>query len=714
MNTFKNLKFFLFLLILINCKSFSQDGWFWLNPLPQGNWLTDVEFTSNNTVYVSGYGGTMMKSTNGGVNFEILANKECGKQIIFINNLTGFSSSANGILKTTNGGNNWRFIPAPVDSVSGYILSPAPLLYGKKSNKIYLSRDLGENWILSLTAYQNEIIYSSFFLNSNTGYAVGSKPDPYLKGRIYRTTSSGISWDTINAALAYGLRSVNFINSNTGFAITFSQPHLIKTTNGGYTWVTILNLVNSSFFNEIVFFDINNGYIKGPYDILCTSNQGSNWYWYSTGPSKNTFLKNLDEGLGIGTYENQNYLYRTTNTGANWLNLSTGFNDDFYDVTFINESTGFTGGYDNIYKTTNGGTNWSVFNLGLEIYDGVNCIIFLNNNTGYAGIDGGQIAKTTNCGLNWHVIQTISTDYIMGISFPDANIGYAITYWGSCMKSTDGGSNWNYLPDGNGHNFRDIIFINNQFGFSGGYDNDSDKAIVRKTDNGGADWTKYYLDSMTSIRDLCMTPNNSLFAAGYNFNSGLYNGVIYRTTDFGNTWLYNRFPKRITSIFFSSVLTGYASTDNNITYKTTNSGVNWFATYCSNNFESLGMYFTNDLTGYAVSPYGQIIKTTTGGGVLISVEPQSYIVPHTFNLYQNYPNPFNPTTKIKFDIPKAMNASLRIYDILGREVSVVVNDFLIPGTYAFDFDGSNLSSGVYFYVLTGEGFVESKKMLLVK
>ena len=712
MNTFKNLKFFLLLLVLINCKPFSQDGWFWLNPLPQGNWLTDVEFTSNNTVYVSGYGGTMMKSTNGGVNFEVLTNKECGKQIIFINSFTGFSSSTDGILKTTNGGNNWRYIPAPVDSVSGYILSPASLLYGKKNNKIYLSRDLGENWILSLTAYQNETIYSSFFLNISTGYAVGSKPDPYLRGRIYRTINSGISWDTINTALAYGLRSINFINSNTGFAITISQPYLIKTTNGGYTWVTVLNLVNSSFFDEIIFFDMNSGYLKGPSDIMCTSNQGSNWF--STGPSKNTYLKNLNEGLGIGIHENRNFLFRTTNTGVNWLNLSTGFNDDFYDVTFINETTGFTGGFDKIYKTTNAGMNWEIYDLGISGWPPfVENIMFIDQNTGYGGVDGGRLIKTTNCGLNWLVYETGQTDHLHGMSFPSVNTGYAVTKYGCNIKTTNGGLNWTILRYDTCA-YGDIIFINDLTGFNGGNHGILDKATIHKTSNGGLSWTKYYLDSMTSIRDLCITPNNSLFAAGYIFNSGLYNGVIYRTTDLGNTWLYNRFPNRISSIFFSSVLTGYASSENNITYKTTNSGVNWFASYCSNNFESWGMYFTNDLTGYAVSPYGQIIKTTTGGGVLISVEPQSYIVPRTYNLYQNYPNPFNPTTKIKFDIPKAMNASLKIYDILGREVSVIVNDFLIPGTYALDFDGSNFSSGVYFYVLIGEGFIESKKMLLVK
>ncbi len=63
----KNLQFYLFALIIIfKCESYSQDGWFWLNPLPQGNYLTDVEFTSNNTVYVSAAGNTLMKSTDGG------------------------------------------------------------------------------------------------------------------------------------------------------------------------------------------------------------------------------------------------------------------------------------------------------------------------------------------------------------------------------------------------------------------------------------------------------------------------------------------------------------------------------------------------------------------------------------------------------------------------------------------------------------------------
>ncbi len=705
----KRLYIFLsFILLLGPDKTHSQDGWFWLNPLPQGNWLTDVEFTSSNTVYVSGYGGTMMKSTNNGVTFSVMSNNECGKSIVFINELTGFSNSTNGILKTTNGGNNWTYIPAPVDSVNDFSTSPQIILYGLKNNKVYISNDLGENWNLSLTAFSDNIFYSLHFPVNSIGYVVGYKPTVFSSSRIHKTTNGGLTWDTIQVNFRFRSKGVYFLNAQTGFVSTFANRNLLlKTTNGGVSWDTVYNFMNSTT-GEIKFFDQNNGYIRGSSDTWLTTNQGSNWtYSYK---SKNTFLKNFNDGIGLDRF----FLFRTTNGGTNWLDLTSGFMDSFYDVTFINSNTGFTGGNNYIYKTTNSGMNWTTFNLGLQIYNGVNNIMFLNQNTGYAGIDGGQIAKTTDCGLNWVITQTVTNDHLYGMSFPSLDTGYAVTKWGSTVKTTNAGIDWTYMSSESERAYEDVIFSNNLTGYLGGYAHDSDKAIIKKTQNGGINWINIFLDSMTIINDLCLSPENDLYAAGYFLNNSVYNGVIYKTTNSGKTWLFNRFPNRISSIHFSSEMTGYASAENNIMYKTTNGGENWFATYCVNYFSSYGLYFSNDNTGYAVSPYGQIIKTTTGGGVLISVEPENYVVPHTYNLYQNYPNPFNPTTKIKFDIPKAMNASLKIYDILGREISVIVNDFLIPGTYAFDFSGSDLSSGVYFYVLTGEGFIESKKMLLVK
>lgn len=106
-------------------------------------------------------------------------------------------------------------------------------------------------------------------------------------------------------------------------------------------------------------------------------------------------------------------------------------------------------------------------------------------------------------------------------------------------------------------------------------------------------------------------------------------------------------------------------------------------------------------------------------GQPIGIVPVSGEVPRGFSLFQNYPNPFNPVTKIKFDIPPGENrgsfiTKLIIYNILGREISILVNEHLQPGKYEVTFDAGNLPSGIYFYRLTGGGYTETKKMLLVK
>lgn len=89
-------------------------------------------------------------------------------------------------------------------------------------------------------------------------------------------------------------------------------------------------------------------------------------------------------------------------------------------------------------------------------------------------------------------------------------------------------------------------------------------------------------------------------------------------------------------------------------------------------------------------------------------------VPETYSLYQNYPNPFNPVTKIRFDIAKPSFTKLVVFDALGREVAVLVNEELKPGTHEVGWDGLNYPSGVYFYKLTAGEFTQTKKMILLK
>jgi subtilisin-like proprotein convertase family protein len=101
-------------------------------------------------------------------------------------------------------------------------------------------------------------------------------------------------------------------------------------------------------------------------------------------------------------------------------------------------------------------------------------------------------------------------------------------------------------------------------------------------------------------------------------------------------------------------------------------------------------------------------------GAVTNIEPISNTVPGTYALHQNYPNPFNPVTNIRFDIPKASNVKLVVYDILGREVKTLVNEFKNPGAYELQFDASNIASGTYFYKIEAGDFVQIKKMVLVK
>jgi len=99
---------------------------------------------------------------------------------------------------------------------------------------------------------------------------------------------------------------------------------------------------------------------------------------------------------------------------------------------------------------------------------------------------------------------------------------------------------------------------------------------------------------------------------------------------------------------------------------------------------------------------------------LLGIRHISGEVPDKFSLSQNYPNPFNPETKIKFDLPSAGIVAIKVYNILGNEISIIVNDYLQPGSYEVKFNGNNFGSGVYFYKLISQNYSNVKKMMLIK
>ena len=129
-----------------------------------------------------------------------------------------------------------------------------------------------------------------------------------------------------------------------------------------------------------------------------------------------------------------------------------------------------------------------------------------------------------------------------------------------------------------------------------------------------------------------------------------------------------------------------------------------------------GIKRVNSVGGCPFVPIGGGAATVNFG---VNVTPFSGItpvsnIPDKFSLSQNYPNPFNPTTNIQFDLPKQGFVSLKVYDVVGKEVATLVNEVKNVGIYDVTFDGANLSSGIYFYRLEVNDFVAVKKMLLVK
>ena len=160
----------------------------------------------------------------------------------------------------------------------------------------------------------------------------------------------------------------------------------------------------------------------------------------------------------------------------------------------------------------------------------------------------------------------------------------------------------------------------------------------------------------------------------------------------------------------SSVI--YVCGSSGLVFKTIDGGVNW-ALHTVPTSQSLNsINFFNNTKGFAVGDSGTILFTSNGG--LTGVDEETMPIPNNFVLYQNYPNPFNPSTVIKYSIAVAGNVTLKIFDLLGREVAKLVNKYHERGNFSVNYEASKLSAGVYIYTLSSGRFSQSKKLMLTK
>ena len=404
------------------------------------------------------------------------------------------------------------------------------------------------------------------------------------------------------------------------------------------------------------------------------------WFEQQTGYSINRSVEcvhffNSQKGFIAGGF---GVLAYTTNSGVNWIKINNSNDNHYHSIFFIDDNTGwFTGGFWNyssvielIRKTTDGGVTWdsTYIDPGARIYD----IQFLNNNTGY--LAGKYIRKTTNGGYNWFSVESPAQYFFNNsIYFVNEHTGwvsksytdpYIYITTSKILKTTNGGQNWfNQIVDSNlTHNiFNDIHFVNNLTGYLAG-------VAIFKTTNGGQNW---FAVSDSSLR-------------------------YYK-------------------LFFINDNTGWASSWNYVS-KTTNAGNTWVSEFITYGCFFRGMYFLNLLTGWVSGMTNisqpKLYKTTNGG--VSYINSIGNVMPDIFYLHQNYPNPFNPVTNIKFDIPKNGFVTLKVFDILGREITTLVNEKLSAGSYEWEWDGNGYPSSVYFYRLVTDDFSEVKKMLLIK
>jgi photosystem II stability/assembly factor-like uncharacterized protein len=558
------------------------------------------------------------------------------------------------------------------------------------------------NWY-SQTSGTSENLNAVYLVNSNTGYAVGNN------GTVRATTNGGLTWTARSFPASTNNLCVYFQNALTGF-VGNQNAFIYKTTDGGNTWE--MNGAASTYaVTSVVMTSALTGYSGDHYGNLQKStDNGQTWWTQATMPGYDSklFFMNDNRGWGVDTY---GYVYSTANAGMNWAS--------------IRIST-----------------------------DTISSIYFTTSTIGYVAGDSGRVFKTTNGGTNWTLLNTGTTAKLNGIFAQNLNEVYACGNAGTIIYSGNGGANWTAGTYGT-NNLKDMYFIPaTVFGGTVGdlgkiylsYTSGSGGCVGAGTTPASYPFTTYWMDARTDMLFLATE------LAAYGVTPGQIGRLGFNFTT-ADTLTMNGFNIKIQQTTLTA-LTGFTSTGWTVvysgTYQVPGTGLryinlqppyfNWDGTsnllveICFNNSVYTGNSNVNSTAAPNMTfhnhqdiPSGDGCTAITTGTVqatrpnicfsnqiVSGTGSNSSLIPDKFYLSQNYPNPFNPVTKIKFGLAKNSIVSLKIFDILGREIKTLVNTQMNAGEYIVDFNGSELSSGTYFYRLETNNFTDTKKLILLK
>lgn len=386
---------------------------------------------------------------------------------------------------------------------------------------------------------------------------------------------------------------------------------------------------------------------------------------------------------------------------SQWFELSSGTNEIINSVFFLDESIGWAVGNNVVLKTTDSGDNWTQ----IQLSGNNNSVFFTNNYIGWVCNSDGKILKTTDGGNNWVINYSLENLELTSISFLDENIGIAAGYNRTILVTSDGGENWDErLSHSYDHLLKTYIYSADLMFVIGG------NGLVYKSTDSGENWDSLNVGMPNALYGISFISPSTGFVFGCC-------GAYFKTTDSGDTWENHDYITTgdiLYSSDFVDVNNGWAVGELGWLLKTTDAGDTWFENGPETNEEFRSIFFVNGNVGYVVGSNGTILKTLNGGGSSTNISEDEKSNPVTFYLSQNYPNPFNPQTVIGFKLPVSGNVLLKVYNLLGKEVATLVNEYKPAGSYEINFDASTLSSGIYFYKLVTGSFSETKKMILLR
>jgi photosystem II stability/assembly factor-like uncharacterized protein len=745
------LNFFLICLFISFGCLMAQTGWYWQQPLPQGNSLNDLHVFDQNTVIAVGDFGTVMKSNDGGISWYTRFNtgntNDNFHSLSFVDYQTGYAVTNHGkVFKTVDGGNTWSLINFFhnsyeltdvhfVDDLNGW------LTWGwYATGGIIHTHDGGVNWI-----HQNINNFGHgtgiYMINNNVGWACTPKGSTW-NGSIFNTVDGGTNWNRQLDGARDELNAVLFLNADTGFVVGGSGAGnmgiILKTVDGGITWIQKSN-EGGYKLHEIDFYNPELGCTVGEY-WNGFEKEAVAYYSETCGETWNRLdLQNHIPALKSVKFNNNQIGYMVGEGGTilknsvpntNWTELTNSSRLSLENIYFHNTSLGWaTGGFSTegypdygfrgkILKTDDGGNNW-ICQLDTNYY--FKNLTFINADTGWAignfidSIWQSVIFKTIDGGENWVSNQDTFDYKLSTIYFQDYYNGWIVGRDGSMYKSSDGGDSWHKLSVPTTQDLTDIQFTDQFTGYAViSFDQGATGGKFVKTIDSGQSWNLF---------DTGFGGLNSIFFVNNNLGWSVgVNGKIIKTTNGGISWFRMNSPTgdELNKVFFVNSNIGWTVGNSGKILKTYNGGGNWFFLQSNTTNDLNSVYFTDDQTnGWVAGDYNTILSTNDGGGPVLSIENVKNTNLFNFKIHSNFPNPFNSSTTIVFDLPKALPVEISIYSILGVNIYSKKIDYTNSGINKFIWNGKNnlghdITSGLYIYSISYNGIKQHKKCLLIK